>query len=728
MTSISIQSFRIVSLILLLFVALHASAKQARHALLIGNAKYQHAPELINTLNDVEDVAKLLKKAGFEVTQVKDTDLDSMLDAVDKFITKVRQSDGVAMFYYSGHGIQFNGENYLIPIDARLKRSSRVRYEAFSVSDFINRMGNRGPEAINLVVLDACRDNPFSRSRSIGTKGLARLENFPESTLILYATKYGDTASDNPQGRNGLFTKHLKKELAKPGVHVDEAFNNVAQGVIRESGNKQHPWKEGVLFKKLKLFEKAKPKEKPLVAAKSQTVVKIAAMESNNQIDKVNDLQFWKWTQQTNTAKAYELYLQNYPQGSFAAIAQYKLEEFKNTREKLAKERIAQQKHQLAQQADKKPVNKVVSSRPPSSFETRGVIRQYISALNARNKDRLQALYADKLHYLGNDQQTKAEVIGMQQASWGTWNTQKIKISGKTALEFKQDYALATLTTKFVRTQEKINKGEKGQQDYALELKIINNEPKITSVKIIRETLESYELKKIEKSASVIASKPENPRQTIMEIQRLLQKANCNPGAVDGSWGGRSHQALRNFAKSAKIRLVSSKPNQSLLQQLRKYSGSRCTRQCGSRYELQKGNCILKKCKRGLILDKSGRCRKDNKEAIAKKSGNYNGTYKAYGRRTYKKPGSGICFSNISTDLHVNGRNLAPFSIAILRFRGSAKGNRIYATSPTLSGSGKWVASASLPGRVGQTSSGQAYALVNGVKTCIYRLTIKKLR
>ncbi len=168
-------------LLLLLLLFTHSAwAKPARLALVIGNAAYQHAKPLVNTLNDVRDVTKDLEATGFRVTRVENANLDQLIDAVDHFVGQLHEAGGVGLLYYSGHGIQVDGRNYLVPVDAKLKRKSRIKYETYSLGDALSRMGGRGAGAVNLVILDACRDNPFAASRGAGDKGLARVE-CPES-------------------------------------------------------------------------------------------------------------------------------------------------------------------------------------------------------------------------------------------------------------------------------------------------------------------------------------------------------------------------------------------------------------------------------------------------------------------------------------------------------------------------------------------------------------------
>ncbi len=280
---------------------------------MIGNAAYEHTKPLVNTLNDVNDIAKELKATGFQVTTLKNADLNHLIDAVDSFVAKLHQSGGVGLLYYSGHGVQVNGHNYLVPVDARLKRKSRVKYEAFSLDDALSRMGGRGAGAINLVILDACRDNPFVAAKGAGDKGLARVDA-PESTLILYATKPGATASDNPGGRNGLFTKHLRKAIKQPGVNVEVSFSEVVKGVYRESNREQYPWKEGVLLSQFNFLPAHSPPRTGQAAPVTSTVDPLQL-----------ELAHWSAAVKCGSAACLQDYLNRYPQGQFSGIARARL-------------------------------------------------------------------------------------------------------------------------------------------------------------------------------------------------------------------------------------------------------------------------------------------------------------------------------------------------------------------------------------------------------------------
>ncbi len=220
-----------------------AQQLQLKTALVIGNAAY---PEdvLDNPGNDATDIANALRSLGFEVTLLLDADLRGMDDAIDAFYRQLRQG-GVGVFYYAGHGVQVDGENYLIPVDARLSRQNDVRYQALPLGEVLNAMEDSDTQ-VNVVIIDACRDNPFyrrwrSRNRSLSAaRGLA-LEAPPEGTIISFATAPGDVADDG-EGRNSPYTASLLRHISNEGEDVAAMFRRVRADVIRATKSEQRPW------------------------------------------------------------------------------------------------------------------------------------------------------------------------------------------------------------------------------------------------------------------------------------------------------------------------------------------------------------------------------------------------------------------------------------------------------------------------------------------------------
>jgi len=225
----------------LLPVLTHA-ADEKRQALVIGNGKYMSAP-LKNPVNDARDIAAALKKSGFEVVLGEDWGQREMEDAIIKFGRKL-QSGGVGLFYYAGHGIQVAGANYLLPVDARIESESDVRFEAVDAGRVLGKMQD-ADNRLNIVILDACRNNPFARSFRDAQVGLARMDA-PAGALVAYATAPGSVAEDGEQ-RNGLYTGTLLKYLLQPDIEIGMMFRKVREEVLRQSGKKQVPWESSSL-------------------------------------------------------------------------------------------------------------------------------------------------------------------------------------------------------------------------------------------------------------------------------------------------------------------------------------------------------------------------------------------------------------------------------------------------------------------------------------------------
>jgi len=219
-----------------------------RLALLIGNADYRIG-SLRNPVNDANDMKKVLTNLGFKVILKPNANRRTMINAVQKFGSKLNRGD-VALFFYAGHGLQFQNRNFLVPIGANIKSEADIEFEAVDANRVLKQItANNG---INIVILDACRNNPFSRrfkssrrSLSVG-RGLARMDS-PTGTLIAYATSPGEVAADG-RGRNGTFTKSLLWALrTKPYLSITELFIEVTGKVVKETKRKQVPWQSASL-------------------------------------------------------------------------------------------------------------------------------------------------------------------------------------------------------------------------------------------------------------------------------------------------------------------------------------------------------------------------------------------------------------------------------------------------------------------------------------------------
>jgi len=208
-----------------------------RIALVIGNASYRTRP-LQNAKNDADDISEVLKKTGFEVIDIRDASLQQMRNAVRQFGDKLLTKD-VGLVYYSGHGVEVRGRNYFIPVNADIQRSDEIIDQGLDVSFVLEKM-ETAKKGINILIVDACRDDPFGRSFRSNSRGLAAMDA-PRGTIIAYATSPGKVAADG-SGRNSPYTKNLVKAMQLPNTPIELMFKEVRRAVQLETKNQQIPW------------------------------------------------------------------------------------------------------------------------------------------------------------------------------------------------------------------------------------------------------------------------------------------------------------------------------------------------------------------------------------------------------------------------------------------------------------------------------------------------------
>ncbi|MGV8986908.1 MAG: caspase family protein [Cypionkella sp.] len=229
-------------LICVLWAALAGAAgAEPRIALVIGNGGYKAVNPLTNPPHDASLMAEALTKAGFEVTLIQDGDMAAMGAAVTEFGKKLRKAgaDATGLFYYAGHGVQSFGQNYLVPVDASLTNAADLSLVALDAQSVLRQMFS-AHNRTNIVILDACRNNPFAQVRDLTDNGLAEM-SAPTGTFLAYATAPGSVALDGLDG-NSPFTKALAVRLATPGLPIEQAFKDVRVQVLKETGGKQTPW------------------------------------------------------------------------------------------------------------------------------------------------------------------------------------------------------------------------------------------------------------------------------------------------------------------------------------------------------------------------------------------------------------------------------------------------------------------------------------------------------
>lgn len=222
------------------FITYSEKRLEHRLALIIGNGKYTIAP-LKNPANDAKSMAKALRTLDFEVIEVIDGDKKAISDALKEFNERLEQNKGVGLFYYAGHGIQMKGENYMVPVSHNIEHEADVEDGCVRVNKVLTYMQNSGTR-MNIVILDACRDNPYAtRSARSGSRGLAQIYAEGSGSLIAYATSPGSVAADG-EGDNGLYTQELLKAIKSPGLEIGMIFRKVLTNVKQISNGKQIPW------------------------------------------------------------------------------------------------------------------------------------------------------------------------------------------------------------------------------------------------------------------------------------------------------------------------------------------------------------------------------------------------------------------------------------------------------------------------------------------------------
>jgi uncharacterized caspase-like protein len=289
-----------------------------RTALVIGNADYTKARSLANPVNDASDIAKTLSDLGFIVISGVNLDLKQMNDKVREFGDQLKASGGVGLFYYAGHGIQVGGKNYLIPVDAEIPREDEIDFNALNL-DLVMRKMATANNGLNIVILDACRNNPFARSWSRGEDegGLAQI-SAPTGTFIAYATSPDRTASDG-NGRNGLYTTQLLKVIRQPGLKIEEAFKQVTIAVDHDSGGKQVPWTSSSLRGDFYFnAEGVKPvAAAPTVATAPQTTEQTVPVSQPIAQPVSSELAEWNKVKNSSNLMEIQAYMMKYPRGAF---------------------------------------------------------------------------------------------------------------------------------------------------------------------------------------------------------------------------------------------------------------------------------------------------------------------------------------------------------------------------------------------------------------------------
>lgn len=301
----------------------HAAAQtntEARLALIIGNASYKLSP-LSNPVNDARLMDNVLKEAGFTTIKAENASIREMRRLVRDFGDKLKATGGVGLFYFAGHGVQVRGENFLVSTDSEILNEDEVADDSVNVNVILDKMQSAG-NRMNLIILDACRNNPFASKSRSSASGLATI-NAPSGSLVAYATAPGSVASDG-KGQNGLYTEYLAKAMQQTGLPVEEVFKQVRSAVRKASNLRQTPWEntalEGQFF-----FKPPLPMAATAFPAQSASLsLPLATTEPV-----MLDMAFWESVKGSQRASELQAYLTQFPSGIFAVLARIRVEEIK---------------------------------------------------------------------------------------------------------------------------------------------------------------------------------------------------------------------------------------------------------------------------------------------------------------------------------------------------------------------------------------------------------------
>lgn len=284
------------------------SSETKGQALVIGNSRYRHISPLANPANDATDISTALRRLGFEVTLTVDATHKAMEDEILKFGKNLRKG-GVGLFYFAGHGVQVSGRNYLIPIDANVDSESDIKFETVDAGRVLGKMEDAG-NGINIIILDACRNNPFASKFRSADRGLAKMEA-PTGSILAYSTAPGSVAADG-EGRNGLYTAKLLKFINQDGLSIEDCFKKVRIEVMEASEKRQVPWESSSLTAN---FYFVSPEQVNVVTKDSRPSESF-------------ELLYWESVKDSKDVKQYQSYIDAFPNGAFLTLAKIYIEKY----------------------------------------------------------------------------------------------------------------------------------------------------------------------------------------------------------------------------------------------------------------------------------------------------------------------------------------------------------------------------------------------------------------
>jgi uncharacterized caspase-like protein len=519
-----------------------------RVALVIGMSRYQQVPKLTNPARDADAMAALFKKAGFDVNNQRDLGIADLRRVIREFSDASRDAD-ISVVYYAGHGIEVDGTNYLVPADAKLLSDFDVEDETISLDRVLKALDPA--KRLKLVILDACRDNPFARtmkrsvaSRSIG-RGLAKIEPTMSDTLVAYAAKAGAVASDG-DGDNSPFAAALVKYIAEPGLDLRLAFGRVRDDVLKSTGNRQEPFVYGSLGGE--------------TMALVPQIAKPVDPEAGARVD-------YELAAQIGTKEVWDSFLASHPSGLYADLARAqnsKLSAAQQSRTKAddvrrdAEEQAAQKAEELRRQLEEQSTRQTAEAR------------QKLSEQAKRDLDEARRQMAEQAKKELDEARRQVE-LAQQQAE-----------AARQQVEEAKRQAIA-------EAQRQVEQAKRAARE------------------------DTEKVASLTPSQTVPQAPPPSPPKIDQaDITRLLQahlkRVGCNSGNVDGTWDDSSRKALDLFNKSAQTQFDTRLASLDALDAVRTRPDRVCPLVCAKGQRAEGDRCIQIGCSSGYFLNSSGSC------------------------------------------------------------------------------------------------------------------------
>ena len=521
-------------------------------------SKYQQVPRLANPARDADVVAALFKQAGFDtINNQRDLGIVDLRRVIREFSETSRDAD-IAVVYYAGHGIEVDGTNYLVPADAKLVSDFDIEDETVSLDRVLKAL--EGTKRLRLVILDACRDNPFANtmkrslaSRSVG-RGLAKIEPTMSDTLIAFAAKAGAVASDG-DGANSPFATALVKHIAEPGLDLRLAFGRVRDDVLKSTGNRQEPFVYGSL------------------GGQTMSLVPPAAKPVDPETEARVD---YELAAQVGTKEAWDSFLASHPNGLYANLARAQTSKLAAAQESRTKADDA--RREAEEQAALKAVELRKQLEEQSQRQT-AEAKQKLSEQAKKDLEEARRQVAEQAKKELDEAKRQVE-LAQQQAEAARQQVEEAKRQAISEAQRQVELAKAE------QAKRAVKEANKDDAD-----KLASLTPNQTAPK-----------------------PPAAPQIDQADVTRLLQahlkRVGCNSGNIDGTWDDSSRKALELFNKNANTQFDVKVASLDALDVVRSKTDRVCPLICAKGQKEDGGRCVQISCGSGSFLNSSGACEK----------------------------------------------------------------------------------------------------------------------